>query len=654
MCGITGMLALRGEGRDARELMRNALRALRHRGPDAEGSWFDAASFVALGHTRLSILDLSDAGAQPMTSPGGRFVITFNGEIYNHLELRAELEQAGKAPRWRGHSDTETLLACVDVFGLDATLAKLVGMFAFGLWDTREKSLTLARDRFGEKPLYYGRCGDDLVFGSELKALRAHPRCPTAVSRDALGLLLRFNYIAPPFSIHEGLRKVVPGTYLTFTRGADEPVSKTYWSVAHAAVQAPRQQYASLTDLDAIDEFERRLEQSVRGQMISDVPLGAFLSGGYDSSMIVALMRRHSRHAVQTFTLGSSEASFDESAHARQIARHLGTEHHELVVSANDARDLIPRLPSVYDEPFADSSQLPTLLVSELAHRHVKVALTGDGADELLGGYGRYALGRSRAHGLFRLPAGLRRAAARGLDVLLGLRAVQQLSRRGPTAVLRRFPERADMLASVLGAETADEIGVQQACQWKHVEDVVVGAPRPTTLVDDASRWLIEPDPTMRLMLIDLVSYLPGDILAKVDRAAMSVSLETRVPFLDHRLAEFIFALPMHLKIRAGRGKWILHEALSRQVPRALTERPKMGFSVPVAQWLRGPLREWAEGLLSEERLRREGFFQPAPIRRKWAEHLSGAQNWHLHLWSVLMFQAWLDAAASEPVRRAS
>jgi asparagine synthase (glutamine-hydrolysing) len=570
-----------------------------------------------------------------MQSASGRYVLVFNGEIYNHLELRTELERAGRAPVWRGHSDTETVLAGIEAWGIKATLERLVGMFAMGLWSEEQQSLTLARDRFGEKPLYYGRCGHDVVFGSELKALRVHPAFPREIDRGALSLFLRYNYIPYPYSIHPGISKLPPGTYVTFSRERPTAVPTEFWSVRAAT---PSRSSSRITDTEAVDTLDRLMRRSVEGQMLADVPVGAFLSGGLDSSLVVAMMKAAGRGPVRTFSLGFQEPGFDEANHARAIASYLGTDHTEMYVSPEQARDVIPSLPGIYDEPFADSSQIPTLLVSRLARQHVTVALTGDGADELLGGYRRYIVGRSPLQRLFLLPQSTRTSMAGVLD---RVRKSGAFERAVHSPLLH---ERLDNLSTVLQARTADEIGTQQSTQWKHPEEIVVGGHQMPCVADQAPGWLREEDPTARLMLIDLVSYLPGDILAKVDRAAMSVSLETRVPFLDHRVAEFALSLPMHMKVREGQGKWVLRRVLERYVPTHLFDRPKMGFSVPVSTWLKGPLREWAEELLSEERLRREGYFHPAPIRKKWAEHLDGSFNWHLHLWSVLMFQSWLAA----------
>lgn len=654
MCGVAGVIALTGEGRDNDAFARRAAAALHQRGPDASGTWSDPSAGVALAHARLSILDLSPAGAQPMVSPNGRFVIVFNGEIYNHSRLRDELVAAGLAPEWRGHSDTETLLACFEAWGIPATIERAVGMFAMGVWDTRSRSLTLVRDRLGEKPLYYGRLGPDFVFASELKALWTHSKWSRSVDRDSLALLLRFNYIPSPFSIQQGIAKLPPGSMVTVSRERPDVRPTEYWSIQGPGALEARRSLVDVSDGEAIDKLDALLRDAVHGQMISDVPLGAFLSGGCDSSLVVGLMQSMSSRPVRTFSLGFVEEEFDEAGRARAVARHLGTEHTEFVLTSDEARRIIPTLPEVYDEPFADSSQIPTVMVSRLARQGVTVALTGDGADELFGGYGRYALGRSPLHHFYRVPRPLRNWAARSVDWVRE-RGLGHAAGASDFRWARRFnDDRLDKLAVVLAGASPDEIGLQQASQWPHPERLVLGARRVLCAAERASDWLTETDPTARLMMVDLISYLPGDILTKVDRAAMSVSLETRVPFLDHRVVEFALGLPMRAKVRGGRGKWILRELLGRYVPPALTERPKMGFSIPVDRWMRGPLRDWVEGLIGEDRLKREGHLDPTPIRRAWQQHLSGRANWHLHLWSVLMFQAWLDSSPSGPARDTS
>ncbi len=644
MCGLTGFFSPTGLAENAAETVRRMSDAITHRGPDDAGVWVDEAAGVVLAHRRLSILDLSPAGHQPMSSNGGRYVIVFNGEIYNHLELREAL--AGMA--WRGHSDTETLLAAFEAWGIEATLKKCVGMFALALWDRETRSLTLARDRMGEKPLYYGWQGDVFLFGSELKALRAHPAFRGEIDRDALALYLRHNYVPAPYSIYRGIAKLPPGSWLTLptdTPVAASPAQSFYWRARDAAETSVRR---GLDDSTAIDELDTLLRRAVGGQMVADVPLGAFLSGGVDSSTVVALMQAQSKRPVQTFTIGFHEAGYNEADHAHAVAAHLGTEHTELYVTAEQAMAVIPRLPALYDEPFADSSQIPTLLVSELARRHVTVSLSGDGGDELFGGYNRYMWASRIWRSLGWAPRPLRAALAGVLTslppaawngVFAGLSAF--LPKRWRYA---NPGDKLHKLAGILAVRSPEEIYLALVSHWWQPADVVIGAKEPATVLTDAHQWADVPDFASRMMYLDQMTYLPDDILTKVDRAAMGVSLETRVPLIDHRVVEFAWQLPLSMKIRDGQTKWLLRQVLYRYVPRELIERPKMGFGIPLDVWLRGPLRDWAEALLDESRLRQEGYFHPEPIRQKWAEHLSGQRNWAYYLWDVLMFQAWLES----------
>lgn len=656
MCGVTGFFDPVGlSGEEARARLQQMADALRHRGPDDCGVWFEPLTGLGLGHTRLAIVDRSPAGHQPMLSATERFAIAFNGEIYNHRDLRGQLETGlgGACETWRGHSDTETLLGCFETWGVERTLERAVGMFAFALWDRQQSELILARDRFGEKPLYYGWQNGVLLFGSELKALRAHPAFAADIDRNALALMLRHNHIPAPYSIHRGIRKLPPGTYcrlaLGRTASPDERQGKirTYWSL-RAVARAGRSKPFAGDPQEAACELERLLGQSLRGQMMADVPLGAFLSGGVDSSLVVSSMQARSMRPVQTFTIGFAEAAFNEAKCARAVAEHLGTEHTELYVTAQDALDVIPRLPAIYDEPFADASQIPTFLLCQMARRHVTVALSGDGGDELFCGYTRYTLSARYAQRFERLPRLLRRGLARGLDVVPS----DWWDHLGWALNLGGASEKARKLGELARAESAEAVYRQFVSHWKIPREVVLGAEEHQTFLDSPEVWLDGSDFEHKMMYLDSVGYLPDDILVKVDRAAMATSLETRVPFLDHRIAEFAWSLPLTMKCQRGKGKLILRELLYKRVPQQLIERPKQGFGVPVGEWLRGPLREWAEALLHEKRLQQEGFFDAARIRRKWYEHLSGRQNWQHHLWDVLMFQAWLEQNSSIDSRR--
>lgn len=653
MCGICGFLdTSRARGGSAETLMGVAERmadALWHRGPDSSGAWADPDAGIGLGHRRLAIIDLSPAGHQPMESVSGRYVMVFNGEVYNHKELRSDLERAGAAARFRGHSDTEVLLAAFEAWGIEAALRRFNGMFAIALWDRTERTLYLLRDRLGEKPLYYGWAGATFLFGSELKALRAHPAFIGEIDRGALALLLRYNYIPAPHSIYRGYHKLPAGSYLTVRAEASprqtEPT--VYWSARETAEQGSWQPFAG-TEAEAIERLDALLRDAVGMRMEADVPLGAFLSGGIDSSVVVAQMQAQSHRPVRTFSIGFREASFDEAPHAAAVARHLGTDHTELYLSARDALAVIPRLPSLYDEPFSDSSQIPTFLVSQMARRHVTVSLSGDGGDELFGGYNRYFWGQRLWNRVNRLPRGVRSGAARAL-VSVPPRAWDNLFALAGTALPRRVrqaqpADKLGKIADLLRVDSPEAMYRTLVSHWKSPSAVLQGdvaePPMALTPAEPAGRLADLPH---RMMYLDTVTYLPDDILAKVDRASMGVSLEARVPLLDHRVAEFAWQLPLPLKIRNGQGKWVLRRVLDRYVPAALTQRPKMGFGVPIDAWLRGPLRDWAEALLDPRRLEDEGFFRPGPIRERWDEHLSGRRNAQHELWDVLMFQSWLE-----------
>ena len=626
MCGIVGFFKRGGLSDAAGAQLERMCQAIVHRGPDDGCTWADEAAGIALGQRRLSIVDLTVAGRQPMSSHSGRYMIVFNGEIYNHQEIRQDLVGV----EWRGHSDTETLVAAIDAWGLEAALKRCVGMFALALWDRRERLLLLARDRLGEKPLYYGWQRDSFIFASELKALRAHSDFFGGLDPTAVHLLLQYGYIPAPYSIYPGIGKLLPGTILAVSAdGEGAPVP--YWTL-QGAVDSGREQPFSGSAIDARDRLETLLLRSIRGQSVADVPLGAFLSGGIDSSTVVALMQHQSSRAIKTFTIGFSEDGYDEAGHAAAVARHLGTEHTELYLTSSDALDVVPRLPGMFDEPFGDSSAIPTFLVSRLARSQVTVSLSGDGGDELFGGYSRYGRIERLAGRLDRVPAGLRRLGGAALAAMpegMLTSVARMLGRPGAVGY------QAHRLASGIKASDVDGLYAAMTAQWFGTD---VMAPR--TLL--RSRLGRDPRlPVERMMQLDMLTYLPDDILCKVDRAAMAVSLEGRVPMLDHRVVEFAWSLPGHLKLRNGIGKQVLRDVLHKHVPKELIERPKMGFGVPVDVWLRGPLREWAEELLSERELAATGLLDVQKIRRRWAEHLSGQHNWRDPLWIVLMLQAW-------------
>lgn len=650
MCGVVGFLgSTTFPDRDsATSTLRRMADRIVTRGPDSDGYWFDADDQIGFGHRRLAIVDLSPAGHQPMAAPSGRYMTVFNGEIYNHIELREQLEASGDAPAWRGHSDTETMLACLDAWGLERTVRACTGMFAIAVWDRQTKQLSLVRDRLGEKPLYYGWQGignaATFLFASELKALKAHPAFSAGIDRGALTLLLRHNCIPAPYSIHEGIRKLEPGEILSVSLRAREPRIQAYWSVAEAVEQGRASPFQG-SPAEAVDELESLLSASIKRQMMADVPLGAFLSGGIDSSTVVALMQAQSSRPVKTFTIGFNEEGYNEAVHAKAVAHHLGTEHTELYVPAPKALDVVPKLASLYCEPFADSSQIPTYLVSELARQHVTVSLSGDAGDELFAGYGRYTWTHRLWGRISRCPTSLRRMGAAAItSVSPGawngmLRPLRPLL---PQALqVANLGDRLHKGAQVLAHQTQEELYRSLVSHWMQPAEIVRDGSEPATRLTSGQFDALTG--IEKMMALDAVSYLPDDILVKVDRAAMGVSLETRVPMLDHRLVEFAWRLPLDYKLRDSTSKWVLRQLLYRHVPKALIERPKMGFGVPLDMWLRTSLKDWAEALLDESRLRREGFFDPAPIRRKWQEHLSGSRNWHYQLWDVLMFQAWLD-----------
>jgi len=655
MCGITGIFGnLRKEEFDSSIHEMSA--TLNHRGPDDAGTWINEENGVAFGHQRLSIIDLSSAGHQPMVSHCGRFTTVFNGEIYNHLQLRDKLNTSANKQSWKGHSDTETLVTAFSQWGIEKTLQQLVGMFAIAVWDFKEKRLFLIRDRFGEKPLYYGWSNGVFLFGSELKALQKYKRFSNQIDRGALSLYMKYMYVPTPYSIFRDIYKLEPGCILQIDKGTkpptlplfapfrDQGINIAQWYSISNMAQAGQKNL--ITDQnDAVDLIEKTLLESVRSQLISDVPLGAFLSGGIDSSVITALMQKVCKDPVKTFTIGFEESSFNEAIYAKEVSRHLGTEHHELYVTSSDAFKVIPHLPTLYDEPFADSSQIPTYLVSKLARESVTVSLSGDAGDELFGGYNRYLWGSRVWNKVRWMPLIVRQT--------LGV-AINKISVNTWDSIGNSLPNSSRV--SLMGDKAH-----RMAHRLKNVKSlddvyhsiVTEGYKEDGLVVNDKAALITKldnndivsgiVDSEHRMMLLDSLTYLPDDILTKVDRAAMGVSLETRIPFLDYRVAELAWRLPLDTKINNGETKWPIRQVLYKYVPKVLIERPKAGFAIPVGQWIRGPLREWAADLLNEERIRREGYFNPELVQQLWQQHLSGKYDWTPRLWAILMFQAWLD-----------
>lgn len=651
MCGIAGYIDSSGSTPAERleAVSRRMARTLAHRGPDDEGTWVDAAAGVALAHRRLAILDLSSDGHQPMCSADGRYVFTYNGETYNHLELRAELERRGQ--RFRGHSDTEVLLACILEWGFVPAIRRCNGMFAAALWDKEKRTLHLFRDRFGEKPLYCGWNGRLFLFASELKAIRAHPEFDCELDRSALALFVRHGYVPGPHCVYRGLIKLPPGTIASVdTRRPGHIEQTAYWSAREAVLRCKQEPFLG-SPADAVCELDRLLLDSVRLRMAADVPVGAFLSGGTDSSTIVAMMQMEAHQAARTFSIGFQSDGHDEAAHARRVAAHLGTSHTELYVTGEEALSVIPKMPQLYDEPFADSSQIPTYLVAALARRSVTVALSGDGGDELFGGYTRYAVAEQAWSLVSWLPYGVRAVLARivaatpvaaSTFALALLRTRHVKTRRSGAEVLRTV---SDLLTSPDAVSLYRKLTEGGPDTMRLIADP---CEPPLTLRDDdvprtIHRFL------ERMMFWDTVTYLPDDILTKVDRASMSVGLETRVPLLDHRVFEFAWTLPAQVRLRDGVRKWPMREVLYRYVPRELVDRPKRGFSAPLAAWLRGPLHSWARDLLSEEAIERQGILNPGPVKRMLAEHESATRDWHSRLWIALVLQGWLAETGSGP-----
>ena len=647
MCGIAGVVSSEYSSHARHAHVQGMVRSIAHRGPDDEGIWCDDESGAALAHRRLSIVDLSPRGHQPMFSHDGRYAIVFNGEIYNFQSVREKLDRE-RTRDWRSDSDTEVLLEAISAWGARRALQECVGMFSLGLWDRKAKALTLARDRIGEKPLYYGWLGQTLAFASELKALRQHPDWCQEIDRDSLALLMRYAYVPAPYSIFKGIHKLRPGCLLTVHQGRREIAIEKYWSSFEAIEAAQANKFEGSRE-EAADELERLLRQSLSGQMIADVPLGAFLSGGIDSSTIVAVMQSLSSRPTQTFSIGFDVPGYNEAVEAKAVAEHLGTNHTELYVTQRDALNAIPQLPEVYSEPFADASQIPTYLVSKLARSKVTVSLSGDAGDELFSGYTRYTLTDTMWRRLSSAPTWMREGASRLLRAFSPgayNAAAGALLRFAPANLrYRSVGDKIHKAAHLLTLREPDQLYLQLCSTWSTPTELVLGAVEPPTMLTG-----LDPVPRLsgaveEMMYLDVMSYLPDDILTKVDRAAMSVGLETRVPLLDHRIVQFAFSLPLSTLHADGKTKWPLRRVLSRYVPKALIDRPKSGFDPPIDVWLRTTLREWAEDLLDQQSLHREGFFNADLVRKVWNEHLAGRRNHQHALWNVLMFQAWLRSA---------
>jgi asparagine synthase (glutamine-hydrolysing) len=649
VCGLAGFIQSGGGDQvQMRATARAMADTLSHRGPDDSGVWAEDA--CALGHRRLSVIDLSPHGHQPMFSHDGRWAIVYNGEFYNYRQMRAELEHQAPELRgaWRGTSDTEVFLEAVSRWGVDEATRQANGMFSFALWDRRERLLHLGRDRLGEKPLYYAWMGKHFLFGSELKALRAHPAFQAGIDRGALALYMRHNYVPAPYCIYQGVAKLPPASLLTVSPElpGQTPEPRVYWSVRQACEAGVVQPFSGSAQ-EALAELEALLLESIELRMVADVPLGAFLSGGIDSSTIVALMQALSPRPIKTFSIGFTEEAYNEAPYAKAVAQHLGTEHTELYVTPDEAMAVVPKLPQLYDEPFSDSSQIPTFLVAQLARREVTVSLSGDAGDELFGGYDRYAWGQHIWSRVGWLPYPARRISAALLEALpqgILSSGLKPLKRWLPDAAFRRDPgELAQRVAGYLRVRRPEDMYRRLVSHWRPEDNLVIGGDEPATPLSNPAQWPGFSELFLRMMYFDLITYLPDDILVKVDRAAMAVSLESRIPLLDHRVVELAWRLPLAFKFRQGQGKWLLRQLLYKYVPPELVERPKKGFGVPIDYWLRGPLKNWAAELLAPERIQRQGYLNQAVVQKAWREHQERVKDWHYWLWDVLMFQLWLE-----------
>lgn len=645
MCGLSGYLSASNYLNESEQMhiLKNMTDVLHHRGPDDSGYWIDNQEGFALGHRRLAIVDLTESGHQPMFSSDHSYVIAFNGEIYNHHQLRKNLSEEFPNISWRGTSDTETLLNCIQQWGVEKAINEAEGMFAFALWCMSSKELILARDRFGEKPLYYGWQGSGkqktFIFSSELKSFKENPSFVKKISRNALNLFMRYNCVPSPFSIYEGVYKLDPGNLLKISRRHPEPKIKPYWSFEDSLFHD--NSHGGLDETSTIEILESMLKKVVSDQMISDVPLGAFLSGGVDSSAIVSLMQSQSMQKIKTFSIGFNEKEKNEAIYAKEIAKYLGTDHDELYVTPGMCLEVIPNLSSIYDEPFSDSSQIPTFIVSKLARSKVTVALSGDGGDEIFGGYNRYLIGANTWPYLEKIPLPIRNLISNMLIQVPPEKWNNIIKLLGLNSHLLNTGEKIHKAADALGSNSYKSLYSNLTSHWKDPDSIIINNEEPDKYLKKQFKGFENLSAAEMMMATDAMTYLPNDILTKVDRAAMSVSLETRIPFLNHKLVEFTNSLPLDYKVRGKTSKWILRKLLERHVPNELINRPKAGFAIPLDKWLRGDLRDWGEDLLNRNRLRDDGFFNVEEVQKKWKEHQEGKRNWQYQLWDILVFQSW-------------